>query len=42
VGRLRPKWWHGCGGTRSRDQYITAAIQRDIATRVGGLIWQVN
>jgi len=26
----------------ARYQHITAVIQRDIATRVGGLIWPVN
>jgi hypothetical protein len=26
----------------ARYQHITTAIQRDIATRVGGLIWQAS
>ena len=26
----------------ARYQHLTSAIQRDIANRVGGLIWQVN
>jgi hypothetical protein len=26
----------------ARYQHLTTAIQRDIASRVGGLIWQVN
>lgn len=26
----------------ARYQHVTAAIQRDIATRAGGLIWQVR
>ncbi len=26
----------------ARYQHLTSAIQRDIASRVGGLIWQVN
>ncbi|MDT7614721.1 MAG: integrase, partial [Pseudonocardiales bacterium] len=26
----------------ARYQHVTSAIQRDIASRVGGLIWQVN
>jgi hypothetical protein len=26
----------------ARYQHITAPIQRDIASRVGGLIWQVG
>jgi len=26
----------------ARYQHVTAAIQRDVAGRVGGLIWQVG
>ena len=26
----------------ARYQHVTTAIQRDIATRVGGLIWQAS
>jgi hypothetical protein len=35
-------WNDGDSAMATRCQHVTGAIQRDIADRVGGLIWQVE